>query len=245
MCTVTYIPTDSGFYFTFSRDERASRETIPPDKYNWNGIELVYPKDESAGGTWIASSLTGKTTCLLNGAFVNHQKRSDYIKSRGLILLESFNYQNAQEFSDDIDLTNVEPFTLLTLDYSAGTLEKFFEFRWDGDKKYLKQLIPKEQQIWSSATLYSPSIQQTRQQLFNQWINKHQDFEDRMISDFHNRKHGLSVSDDILMKGAGDLMTLSISQVHVVNTGSHFNYFDIINKKDYKVKLTKTGLVNV
>lgn len=244
MCTVTYIPTDKGFYFTSSRDERASRETIPPVKYNMNGIELVYPKDELAGGTWIASSLTGKTACLLNGAFVNHQKRSDYIKSRGLILLESFNYNNAVEFSEKVDLMNIEPFTLLTLDYSTGALEQFFEFRWDGDKKYLKQLTHKEQQIWSSATLYSPSIQQTRLQLFKQWINKHQDFEDRMILDFHNRKHGLSVSDDILMKGEGDLMTLSISQVHVGNTDSHFNYFDITNKKDYKVKLTKNEFVN-
>jgi hypothetical protein len=139
---------------------------------------------------------------------------------------------------------NIEPFTLLTLDYSTGALEQFFEFRWDGDKKHLKQLTHKEQQIWSSATLYSPSIQQTRLQLFKQWINKHQDFEDRMILDFHNRKHGLSVSDDILMKGEGDLMTLSISQVHVGNTDSHFNYFDITNKKDYKVKLTKNEFVN-
>lgn len=244
MCTVTYIPTDKGFYFTSSRDEKASRVTIPPVKYNWKGIELIYPKDELAGGTWIATSLTGKTACLLNGAFVNHHKRNNYVKSRGLILLDSYNYHNAAEFSEKIDLINVEPFTLLTLDYSSGILDKFFEFRWDGEKKHLKQLVHNESQIWSSATLYSPSIQQTRQQLFNQWVNKHQDFEDRMILDFHNRKHGLNVSDDIIMKGEGDLMTLSISQVHVGEADSHLNYLDVVNKKEYKVKLTQTEFVN-
>lgn len=244
MCTVTFIPNSNGFCFTSSRDEKASRETIAPVVYNKNGIELVYPKDTLAGGTWIASSLTGKTACLLNGAFVNHHKRNDYIKSRGIILLESFNFQNTLEFSANINLDNVEPFTLLTLDYSSGTLDNFFEFRWNGEQKYLKQLAHNDYQIWSSATLYSPSIQLTRQQLFDQWVNKHQDFADRMISDFHNRKHGLNVSDDILMKGDGDLMTLSISQVHIDNKEAHFNYFDIVKKKEYKIKLTKTKFIN-
>jgi len=244
MCTVTFIPSSEGFYFTSSRDEKASRVTIPPVKYNHNGVELIYPKDDLAGGTWIASSLTGRTACLLNGAFVNHQKRTDYVKSRGIILLESFNFQNTNEFSDKIDLINVEPFTLVTLNYSSGKLDEFFEFRWDGANKHLKQLNHDACQIWSSATLYNPSIQLTRQQLFKQWVNKHDDFEDRMILDFHNRKHGLKISDDILMKGEGDLMTLSISQIHVGGTDSHFNYFDIINNKEHKFKLTNKEFVN-
>ena len=244
MCTVTFIPCKNGFYFTSSRDEKASRETIPPVRYNRNGLELIYPKDKLAGGTWIASSLTGKTGCLLNGAFVNHHKRNDYIRSRGLILLDSFKYDNAIEFSVGIDLVNVEPFTLLTLDYSSGKLTEFYEFRWDGDNKHLKKLDHNSNQIWSSATLYSPTIQQARQQLFTEWIVKHQDFEDKMILGFHNRKHGLNVSDDILMKGSGDLMTLSISQLHFGNNTAHFKYFDIINKKDYKVELAKNELTN-
>lgn len=244
MCTVTYIPTTNGFYFTSSRDEKASRQTIPPVKYSRNGLELIYPKDELSGGTWIASSLTGKAACLLNGAFANHHKRKDYVKSRGLILLDSFNYDNTIEFSDGIDLVNIEPFTLLTLDYSSGKLTEFYEFRWDGENKHLKKLEQDSNQIWSSATLYSPIIQQARQHLFNQWLVKHQDFEDKMILNFHNRKHGLNVSDDILMKGSGDLMTLSISQIHFGNNTSHFNYFDIINKKEYKVELLKSEFAN-
>jgi uncharacterized protein with NRDE domain len=244
MCTVTFIPSSEGFYFTSSRDEKASRETIPPVRYNKNGIELIYPKDELAGGTWIASSFTGKTACLLNGAFINHHKRNDYIKSRGLILLDSFNYNNSIEFSESIELVNVEPFTLLMLDYSIGKLTEFYEFRWDGENKHLKKLDHDSYQIWSSATLYSSTIQQARQQLFNQWVLKHQDFEDKMILNFHNRKHGLNTSDDILMKGSGDLMTLSISQLHFGNNTSHFNYFDIINNKNYKIELLKNELTN-
>ncbi len=244
MCTVTYIPKSNGFYFTSSRDEKSSRATIPPVSYNKNGIELIYPKDELAGGTWIASSITGKTACLLNGAFINHHKRNDYIKSRGLILLDSFNYNNVIEFSEKSDLINIEPFTLLTLDYSSGNLDEFYEFRWDGKNKHLKQLQNNVQQIWSSATLYSPSIQLTREQLFEKWLSNHKEFEDKMILGFHNCKHGLNSSDDIIMKGDGDLMTLSISQIQLDNGSANFSYYDIINDKNHKVKLTKSEFAN-
>lgn len=244
MCTVTYIHTNNGFYFTSSRDEKASRLTIPPTYYLAGGIELIYPKDELAGGTWIASSPKGRTACLLNGAFVNHTKKNNYAKSRGLILLESFNCNNTFEFANKIELQNIEPFTLLTLDYKLGVLSEFIEFRWDGEGKYLRKLSHDTNQIWSSATLYTPAIQSARALLFEEWINKNVKFDDKSILNFHNRKHGLKTSDDILMKGEGDLMTLSISQIHLEKSAAHFNYFDLIASKDYKIKLNKNELVN-
>ena len=192
MCTVTFIPTSTGFYFTSSRDEKASRDTLRPALYESGELQLVYPKDTLAGGTWIASSLMGRTACLLNGAFVNHVKKESYARSRGLILLESFKYNDANELYNKIDLENVEPFTLLLLDYYSGDLTAFDEFRWDGENKHLKKLDTVTPQIWSSATLYNPIVQQKREGLFNQWINKHSDFVDAMILDFHNRKHGLA-----------------------------------------------------
>ncbi|MBL7909450.1 MAG: NRDE family protein [Bacteroidia bacterium] len=245
MCTVTYIPTSTGFYFTSSRDEKASRDTLCPALYENGGIQLVYPKDALAGGTWIASSLNGKTACLLNGAFVNHVKKENYARSRGLILLESFKYSDANELYNTIDIENVEPFTLLLLNYTSGHLTAFDEFRWDGVHKHLKKLDTKTPQIWSSATLYNPSVQLKREGLFNQWINKHADFVDAMILDFHNRKHGLANSEDLLMKGEGDLMTLSISQIHFNEGEALFNYHDIIQNKLHTVKLNQKEVVHV
>ena len=239
MCTVTFIPTEQGFYFTSSRDEKESRVTIPPSIYNSNGIELLFPKDELAGGTWIASNKEGRTACLLNGAFIKHRKAKKYSRSRGLIVLESFNYKTANDFYEQVELRNVEPFTLLTLDYQSGSLDAFYEFRWDGNNKHLKKLSHTENQIWSSVTLYNTDAQTARESLFNNWIKKHQFFVDKMILNFHYRKHGLETSNDIIMKGKGDLMTLSISQIQVVQHQASFNYFDIINKKEYKVKLQK------
>ncbi len=245
MCTVTYIPTSTGFYFTSSRDERASRDTLIPAVYEREGIKLVYPRDLKAGGTWIASSMEGRTACLLNGAFVNHDKKDNYSRSRGLILLESFSYKNADEFSKGVNLENVEPFTLLLLDSNSGELESFNEFRWDGEKKYFRTIDITNPQIWSSATLYNSAVQGKRQGLFNQWLQKHSDFKDAMILDFHNRKHGLANSEDLLMKGEGDLMTLSISQIHLNNGESVFNYHDIINSKSYNIKLKQKEVFHV
>ncbi|MBS1650607.1 MAG: NRDE family protein [Bacteroidetes bacterium] len=233
MCTVTYIPTSTGFYFTSSRDEKASRDTLPPKLYENDGLHLVYPKDSIAGGTWIASSLDGRISCLLNGAFVNHVKKESYARSRGLVLLESFNYKNPFDFYEAVDLAYVEPLTLLLLDYSSGNLNSFNEFRWDGERKHLREIELSSPQIWSSATLYNSTVQQKRKDLFNQWLHKHSNFKDAMILDFHNRKHGLASSEDLLMKGEGDLMTLSISQIHFNRHESVFNYHDIINSKSY------------
>lgn len=245
MCTVTYIPTSTGFYFTSSRDEKASRDTLIPAIYEREGKELVYPRDLLAGGTWIASSLEGKTACLLNGAFANHIKKDNYAQSRGLILLESFNYKSADEFSESVDLENVEPFTLLLLDSTISELKSFKEFRWDGEKKHLREIELSAPQIWSSATLYNSTVQQKRKDLFNQWLHKHSDFEDAMILDFHNKKHGLANSEDLLMKGDGDLMTLSISQIHFNGGESVFNYHDIINSKSYNIELKPKEVFHV
>lgn len=244
MCTVTYIPTPEGFYFTSSRDEQASRETMPPQKHAIDGNDIVFPKDELAGGTWIASSLEGRTVCLLNGAYERHIRKNKYAKSRGVILLESFNFETAEAFANTVDLEDIEPFTLITLDYSTGKLNDFTEFRWDGEKKHFKRLSKSAPQIWSSATLYLPPAQKAREQLFDKWMNDHKKNVDRGIKNFHNQKHGLKKEEDIVMSGIGDLMTLSISQVYLGKGETSFNYFDMITDKEYSTNLIKKETIN-
>lgn len=233
MCTVTFIPTETGFFLTSSRDEKTSRKTIPPLAYIDSGEKLIYPKDEVAGGTWIAVSPKGRAACLLNGAFFNHKKLDKYEKSRGLILLESFLYQSATEFFADCDFKSIEPFTLLTLDYQSGSLTHFYELRWDGDQKHIKKLNSKEQKIWSSSTLYSPNVQHERSKLFFAWTENNKAENDKLILSFHTKKHGLSASNDILMEGEGDLRTVSVSQISFNNEQCNFRYLDTSQELEY------------
>jgi len=61
MCTVTYIPSteENGFVLTSNRDEKEFRPTSPPEIYAYGNCKLVYPRDEQAGGSWIAINEKG------------------------------------------------------------------------------------------------------------------------------------------------------------------------------------------
>ena len=90
MCTVTYIPLgNSDFILTSSRDiPFARKKAAHPKKTTEDGVELYYPKDGKAGGTWIGTSAKNRLICLLNGGFKYHTSREKYTKSRGLIVKE-------------------------------------------------------------------------------------------------------------------------------------------------------------
>jgi uncharacterized protein with NRDE domain len=237
MCTVTYVPTSKGFCFTSSRDEKTSRSTIPPTKYRHGEIDLFYPKDEVAGGTWFATSVTGRSACLLNGAFVNHQKSNFYAKSRGVILLELYKFKKIQYFVDAVELGGVEPFTLLLLEHPKGELEEFFELRWDGKTKHFREVSTVENQIWSSPTLYSFDIQKRRNKLFKSWVTKNKQVEDKRIMSFHQQRHGLNEAEDILMKRIGSLQTVSVSQLQLCGDGVFFNYHDVLTNTAQSIHL--------
>jgi len=68
MCTVTYLPLGNNkFILTSNRDESPTRKTISPTKYDENGVQLIYPKDEIAGGTWIGLSEKNRLVCFFLG----------------------------------------------------------------------------------------------------------------------------------------------------------------------------------
>ena len=110
MCTVTYIPLSKNeFYLTSNRDEKSTRaEAIPPKKYKINNTAVYFPKDPQAGGTWIAASEKKYTLCLLNGANKNHIKKESYRLSRGQMLLDFFNYNDAIHFKQNYNFNKIE-----------------------------------------------------------------------------------------------------------------------------------------
>ncbi len=237
MCTVTYIPTSSGFYLTSSRDEKNTRPTLFPQKYEIDGQELFFPKDEEKGGTWIGINRNGRASCLLNGAFKNHEKADKYSKSRGLILIESLLSPDSIDFIENAELINVEPFTLLLFSFPNTRMLNAYELRWDGKMRYSKILDLNSPQIWSSATLYDEIIIKKREILFENWIDEHVEFEDKRIFEFHSQKHDLNITEDIRMKRNNELMTLSISQVCATTQGVQFNYFDLIKNESVSTKI--------
>jgi len=166
MCTVTFIPSGNKIFLTSNRDERLRRkQALPPRFYIHNDVQLLYPRDEDAGGSWIAVNENGNTAVLLNGAFNKHAPFSAYRKSRGLILLDIIRANLPATYFSKIDLSGIEPFTVIIVE--AGNL---FECRWNGIRKFCKRLEITHAYIWSSATLYDNEVKRKREQWFSDWL---------------------------------------------------------------------------
>jgi len=232
MCTVTFLPLpNSNFILTSNRDEQPLRETFAPKKYEENGIEMLFPKDKIAGGTWIGVSSKNRLVCVLNGAYKKHTRKEIYKKSRGVIAKEILKTSNLNKYIDHLDLEEIEPFTMVIVDWNDGVLN-LFEFIWDETKKYFNKL-KNEPQIWSSSTLYVDAIKQTREKWFHNWTTNNE-FTSSTILNFHHSEIG-DKEQSIFMKRSY-VETVSITSVKKENTTIEMRYEDTINDKVACVK---------
>ena len=214
MCTVTYIPQpDHSFVLTQNRDEHKDRKpsSFPATK-TVGQTEVLFPIDGEAGGTWMAVSEQGRAVSLLNGAFELHKRQTPYRKSRGLILMECFEYEHFEEFAETVDLHNIEPFTMVVVEQNETA--QLWDFRWDGDQKHLKQLPPNQKYIWSSATLYAAPIRQKREGWFENWKSNRTEFSPTNILEFHMTNSHNDVENDFLMSRTNGVQTVSVTQVN-------------------------------
>ncbi|WP_299782641.1 NRDE family protein [uncultured Formosa sp.] len=229
MCTVTYIPQTDGFILTSNRDEKTHRPTLAPEIYIINNTRVVYPKDKQAGGTWIAGNEKGTCIVLLNGAFENHEKKENYRKSRGTILLEILDAEDVLNYFIEIDLTHIEPFTLIVAQHN-----KLTELKWDSRHKYRINYDVSQPFIWSSATLYNREQQDLRKQWFKDFIQKQNKIDDVNILKFHNNTQPSNNEYGLIINRNDVLTTVSISQLILKNNTIKMTYIDRINNTPIK-----------
>jgi hypothetical protein len=231
MCTVTYIPLGKNdFILTSSRDVPFSRERASqPKKYIEENVEMFYPKDGKGGGTWIGTSSKNRLICLLNGGFQYHTSRTEYKKSRGLIVKELLKIDDIRKGLNNINLLDVEQFTLTIVDWNKNL--ELLEFVWDGKEKHLK-IMSQEPHIWSSSTLYDEGVKQLRQHWFTNWQNT-AEISQETILEFH---HDAGIGDphiDLMMdrKMGG---TVSITSIKKEQQYITMNYEDVLTKKVFQ-----------
>lgn len=235
MCTVTYVPQEKkGFILTSNRDEAPHRSPQHITQVQLYEQQLLFPRDAGAGGTWIATSNKNRVVCLLNGAFHHHQHQPPYRKSRGLVLLEAFEYQTLAAFAENYNLCEIEPFTLILCEQNS-----LLELRWDGDQKHLRPLNPRGRYIWSSATLYSPAVKQQRQEWFEQWPSEKEQTHAERMMDFHKHAGNGDPYNDIVMNRDGVVQTVSITQIINNHSEIRMDYHDLVtdNFKQAKIRL--------
>ena len=230
MCTVTYIPSANGFYLTSNRDEKKIRlKAETPRWYSFASGNIMFPKDGTAGGTWMALHENGNAMVLLNGGFFNHQPAPAYRKSRGLIFLDIFDHPQPIAAFDQINLHKIEPFTLV-----IRQQQYLFEAVWDGEEKVLTECDVLQPRIWSSATLYAPDIVAKRREWFQTFIQKNTIPDDNQILYFHHFAGDGDTTNDVRMNRNGELFTVSISILNRNDLDSSFQYFDLRNNETTK-----------
>ncbi|KGL58816.1 NRDE family protein [Polaribacter sp. Hel1_85] len=226
MCTVTYLPLgDNNFILTSNRDETPLRNTIYPQKYLENGVELTYPKDELAGGTWIGLSDKKRLVCLLNGAFEIHVRKSLYKISRGIIVKNILSADDGVSYINNFDFTDIEPFTLILVDWKHQL--ETYELVWDGEKKHFNKL-PQEPKIWSSSTLYTEEMKQLRKKWFADFLKENTRFRQESIIGFHqNEKLGTAETSPKMKREFVE--TVSVTSVQKENSTVNMLYLDLLN----------------
>jgi hypothetical protein len=214
MCTVTYLPLgNNNFILTSNRDETPLRKTIPPKEYLENGIQLTYPKDALAGGTWIGLSEKKRLVCLLNGGFKTHIRKTPYKMSRGIIVKKILLEEDAVSFVRTFNFKGIEPFTLILVDWLEDL--KTYEFVWDGKIIHFKELA-QAPKIWSSSILYTKDMKAVRKEWFADFlIDKHQ-FSQEKILEFH-RNENLGTKENSPKMKRAFVETVSITSVKKEN----------------------------
>jgi len=233
MCTVTLFPQGNHQYIlTSNRDVAPDRHADELLSQTINGQKIVYPKDPKAGGTWIAIGEKGRMVCLLNGGFIKHVVSPPYKKSRGLIVLDSFEWDSFEAFAKKYDFDNVEPFTLIGINPSEG----YFELKWTGQMRFLRKLDNNMPIIWSSSTLYDRSIRLRRKTWFDQWLLEKNTSPEAII-DFHLNGGEQDPVNGFIMNRSNKVCTTSISQVVYKNQKTRIRHTDLITDESTQLVL--------
>jgi uncharacterized protein with NRDE domain len=229
MCTVSFVCSNDKVIITSNRDEKIIRPSaIPPKNYILNGKNIIFPKDSKAGGTWYVVDENGTVLVLLNGADEKHIAQSHYRKSRGLIVLELIGNVSPKDLWREIDLDEIEPFTLVLFQE-----QQLFQLRWNGIEKSTAALEIDKNYVWSSSTLYSKAIREQRSNWFYTFLDANPEITEQKMLHFHqytevdNNEHGLVINRN------DELKTLSITQAVIERNKVVIRHLDLIADKEY------------
>ncbi len=241
MCTVSYVSHSGRSFITSNRDEHIGRQTAyAPVFESINNKKIIFPKDAKAGGTWFAASEEGVVAVLLNGAFVKHIPMPPYRKSRGLVLLDIISADKPFGLIANIDLQQIEPFTLI-----LQQQDRLIELRWDGDRKHEMELDTLGNYIWSSATLYSEKIIHHRKELFNRFMTAEEKPAAEMIAAFHSNNHNDDENGFIINRSSG-MKTFSITQAIVQPGKIDFRHNDLLANREFEETMyIRPALINL
>ncbi|MBV6654577.1 MAG: NRDE family protein [Mameliella sp.] len=230
MCTVTYLPKEEGsFILTSNRDEAPERSPENLDAQTVNHNDLIFPRDTTAGGTWISIASNGFVICILNGAYTRHTHQPPYRRSRGLMALDFFSFATPEDFIRLYTFEGMEPFTMVIIGK-----EKVIDLRWDEQKLDAHYRDAKAPHIWSSPTLYNAEMQRKRETWFSDWLNNQQSFKRKEILEWHRTAGEGDPENDVVMNRNNIVRTVSITSIEEIEGQLDLVYHDLLRQQTKK-----------
>jgi hypothetical protein len=224
MCTLTWHLQEKGYTLFFNRDELKSRQSaLPPRLRMHQGVSLLAPQDQDAGGTWIAVNPWGVTTCLLNAypKGVTLDRRGK--RSRGLLVLDAAVAPDAKALdviADLMDWSEYMPFNCFQF-YPDRTVRNIC---WDGTQGNLRWVEATEQPQ-SGSSYRNDEVVNARVQSYRQTMQVEMGEAERLeklwaLHSQHDRDHG-AYSINMCRP---DAQTVSFSRVQVGVGGIDYIY---------------------
>jgi len=221
MCTLTWFTTNSGYELFFNRDERITRSRAkPPCVQHIDGVTLISPTDEDAGGTWIAANQLGITVCLLNHyqfqqieTYKDWTSRGDIVKKFAIISDLSL----VQDWFDNLPLDDFRAFRMFIIDPSGSNRLCV----WDGHSGRIEKNVTMPK---SSSSVDAKNVKATRKNLFKN-LNLVESRNSQDYINYHG-SHLPSRSKDSVCMHRDDAKTVSLSHVCVEGDNISFRYAD-------------------
>ena len=173
-----------------------------------------------------------RSACLLNGGSEAYARKNKYRKSRGLVVLESFEFDDIEKFNQNYDFSDIEPFTLL-----IRTQTDLYCVVHNEANNQLTIVDPTQSHIWSSTTLYTKEVRSKREQWFNHWLQKDPEINEENIQGFHLNAGDGDGENDLIMSRRGILQTLSLTQISVAEQHATMLYHDIVNDRSDQINI--------
>lgn len=234
MCTLSYVPLSYQTIITVNRDESPGRAASEPEIREEFGRRFwLAPEPVSGGSNLVLDIINNRLMVLLNGAFEAHESRPPYRMSRGVVIFEAFRFDSLNDMKNEFDLTNIEPFTLLS--FQNG---KWEELRWDGEKAYFSKPASSVFQLWSSAKLYAPKDIREREEAFSHFVERSRAIYPQHLFDIHQRDRHDPRGLGFRMNYEDIVKTVSITQLVFENGRVMLRYMDLM--REPKVMLERS-----
>ena len=224
MCTVSFIPKETGFLLAMNRDEstdrdRALRPALRASEKGW----AIYPSEPATGGTWVSVNSSGVALALLNWYSVRDCVR-DKAVSRGEMVVNLTPANSSDEVAAMMgatDLSRTNPFRLLCVDPRGRSI---VEWRWD-----LKSVNSVDHdwalQQWASSGFAESKAQMERRAVFCrsqenpdfgslEWLRGLHASHEPEAGPFSHCMHRV------------DAATVSYSEILIARTSATMNYHD-------------------